>query len=111
MSGTQSERDIALARERADLARLRFGNATQDLIGAFSPDRLKARTIEAASQQFHNARHDLMRRVRHWPLAFAGGALVVGALIFWRPGRKAARLAMRVGSIAWATRNIWRPRP
>ncbi len=110
MSKAQRERDLAQARERADLARLRFGNAAQDLIGAFSPDRLKARTFEAASQQFQTARQELMQRLRHWPVLFAGAALGVGALIFWRPGRKAARYALRLGSFAWATRDLWRRR-
>ena len=108
MSKGERERELARARERADLARLRFGNAVNGVLERLTPDRLRSEAIEAAADHLEQAKRDLMQRFRHWP--FALGSLAIGllAFIFWRPARVAVRYVLRLGSIAWTMRDLWR---
>lgn len=108
MSRDETEREIVRARERADLARLRFGNAVNGVLDRLTPDRLRAEAIEVATDQLALAKQDLMQRFKHAPLAFASLAAGIGALMLWKPARDAGRFAFRLASFAWATRGIWR---
>jgi len=102
------ERDIQRARERADLARLRFGNSVTSALHRVTPDRLKQDAIEEAREQLGNARRDLMKRFRYWPVA--AGAVGVGilAMIFWTPARVVGRYGARAVGIAWTGWQLWR---
>ncbi len=108
MSTADKDREIARARERADLARMRFGNAVNGVLHRLTPDNLRAEAIEVVSDQLEQARHDLLQRFRHWPLAAAAISVAGAAVLFWRPARVVARYALRVASIAWSTRDLWR---
>ncbi|MBO9576225.1 MAG: hypothetical protein J7494_10840 [Sphingobium sp.] len=109
MSRSDRERELARARERADLARLRFGNAVHGVLERLTPDRLRAEAIEAATDQFEQAKRDLMHRFRHWPIVLGSVAAGLLALLFWRPARVALRYGLRAVSIATAVKNLWRP--
>ena len=112
MGRSEQERELARARERADLARLRFSNAVDGVLDRLTPERLRAEAIEAATDQLEQAKRDLMQRFRHWPLALGSlaAAILAGvlALIFWRPARVAARYAFRLGSMALTLKGLWR---
>ena len=108
MARTEQERELARARERADLARLRFGNAVNGVLERITPDRLRAEAIEAATDQFEQAKRDLMQRFRHWPIAIGALAAALLTLIFWRPARVALRYAFRLGSMALTLKGLWR---
>jgi hypothetical protein len=108
MSKANKDREIARARERADLARMRFGNAVSGVLQRLTPDNLRAEAIEVVSDQLEQAKQDLLQRFRHWPVAVATIGAAGIALIFWRPARVVARYALRLASIAWSTRDLWR---
>jgi hypothetical protein len=108
MSKSDKDREIVRARERADLARMRFSNAVTGVLQRLTPDNLRAEAIEVVSDQLEQAKHDLLRRFRHWPVAAATIGAAGVAVIFWRPARVVARYALRVASIAWSTRDLWR---
>ena len=108
MSKANKEREIARARERADLARMRFGNAVNGVLHRLTPDNLRAEAIEVVSDQLEQAKLDLLQRFRHWPVMVATIGAAGAAVIFWRPARVVARYALRVASIAWSTRDLWR---
>jgi len=104
----EREREIARARERADLARMRFGNAVTGVLDKLRPDRLRHELIEVASDQFELAGRDLLKRFRHWPAALGAAGVAALAIIFWKPARVAAGWAVRLASFAWSTRDLWR---
>jgi hypothetical protein len=108
MSKTDHDREVARARERADLARMRFSNAVSGVLDRLTPDRLRAEAIEVAADQLQQAKHDLLERFRHWPVAAASIGAAGLAIIFWKPARVAARYGLRIASIAWSTRDLWR---
>ena len=108
MSNDTRDRDIARARERADLARMRFGNAVNGVLARLSPDRLRAEAIEAAADQFQQARRDIMLRFRRWPVVAIPLAAASLAILFWQPARRVARWGVRLASLAWTTRQLWR---
>lgn len=108
MSQADKERELARARERADLARLRFTNAVDGVLDRLTPHRLRAEAIEVVTDQFEEAKRDLMARFKHWPVAVAAFGAALVALIFWRPARVAAEYAVRLSSIAWTLRDLWR---
>ncbi len=108
MSKAERERQIARARERADLARLRFGNAIDGVLDRLTPDRLRAEAIEIVADQFEQTRHDLIERFRRWPIAVAAAGVAMAVFTFWSPARVLVRYAMRLASIVWTTRDLWR---
>jgi len=108
MSKADKERELNRARERADLARMRFSNAVTGVLERLTPDNLRAEAIEVVSEQLEQAKHDLLKRFRHWPVAVAAIGAAGVAITFWRPARVVARYALRVASIAWSTRDLWR---
>ena len=108
MTREEEQREIARARERADLARLRFGNAVSGVLDRLHPDHLRAEVIEIATDQLDQTRRELLQRFRHWP-ALMGAAAAAGlAITFWRPARVAAGYAVRVAGFLWSTRDMWR---
>lgn len=108
MSKANKEREIAKARERADLARMRFGNAVNGVLQRLTPDNLRAEAIEVVSDQLEQAKNDLLQRFRHWPVALGTVAAAGLAVLFWRPARVAARYVMRAAMLAWSMRDLWR---
>jgi len=110
MSKADKERQIARARERADLARMRFGNAVSGVLHRLTPDNLRAEAIEVVSDQLEQAKNDLLKRFKHWPVALGTVAAAALAVLFWRPARVAARYALRAATIAWSMRDLWRPK-
>jgi hypothetical protein len=110
MSKSDQDRQIARARERADLARLRFSNAVSGVLDRLTPDRLRAEAIEIAADQLEQTRRDLMQRFRYWPVAAASVAAAGVTIAFWRPARVAARYGLQIASFVWSTRNLWRPK-
>lgn len=108
MSKADKEREIARARERADFARMRFGNAVSGVLQRLTPDSLRAEAIEVVTDQLEQAKYDLLRRFRHWPVVLATASAAGVAVLFWRPARVAARYALRLASIIWSTRDLWR---
>ncbi len=107
MSREEHQRELARARERADLARLRFNNAVDSALDRIAPDRLRRDAVEFAADQVEDAWHEIIGRFPYWPLA--AGALGAGvvAMIFWQPARAVARNVLRVFELAWATRELW----
>jgi hypothetical protein len=107
MTGTEREA-LAHARERADLARMRFGNAFDAVMRRMTPERLGADAVGAASDRFEIALRNLFGKTRYWPLA--AGLLLLGAatVTFWRPARTVGRYALQFAQLVWATRQIWR---
>ncbi len=108
MTTSEERREIARARERADLARLRFGNAVTSALHRVTPDRLKADAIEEAREQINNARRDLMKRFRYWPVALGAVGVGAAALIFWKPARVVAQYGARAVGLAWTGWQLWR---
>ncbi len=101
MTSTEQRREIMRARERADLARLRFGNAVTSALHRVTPERLKEDAFEEAREQLNNARRDLMKRFRYWPVALVAVGVGTAALIFWKPARAIAQKGARVAGLAW----------
>ena len=101
MSRSDKERELIRARERADLARMRFGNAVTGVLERLTPDNLRAEAIEVVSEQLELAKHDLLKRFRHWPLMVAAIGVAGVAITFWRPARVVAGYAQRAASIFW----------
>lgn len=104
-----ADRDLAImqARERADLARTRFGNTVDATLHRFSPERIKDDVIDAASESFQDAKRDLLRRMRYWPYVIVPMLVTLALLFFWRPARALVRHAIQAGSLVWTYRNLW----
>lgn len=107
MTRDEQRREIARARERADLARLRFGNAVNAALDRISPDRLRQDAIDIATDQIEDSWHAFIRRFPYWPLAVASLGASIAALIIWRPARVAVRQAVRGIELFWAARQLW----
>lgn len=107
MSREEQRREIARARARADLARLRFSNAVDDALDRIAPDRLRRDAVEFAADQVEDAWRELVRRFPYWPLALGALGAGVAAMIAWQPARTAARHAVRLIELVWATRQFW----
>ena len=108
MSKSDEQRDIDRARERADLARLRFGNAVNGVLQRLAPERLTADVVEAATDQIQNAKRDLLQKFKHWPVVAASIFLAAAAMAFWRPARVVGSYAFRLASVVLATQKVWR---
>jgi hypothetical protein len=107
---TDAERqDLAKARERADLARMRFANAFDGVLQRVSPERLRDDAMDAVADQFTQAKRDLLRSLRFWPIA-VGALGAVLAMSFWRPARTAAGYALRLAELALAMKTLRRPK-
>jgi type VI protein secretion system component VasF len=110
MTNHEKQQRIHQARERADLARLRFSNAVDGVLERVAPQRLTADVLDAAGEKLDDARRDLMQRFRYWPVLVGGLVLAAAAMAFWSPARLVGRYVMRIGSFALATQNLWRPK-
>lgn len=104
----EQRRDIMRARERADLARLRFANAFNGVLGRISPDRLRQDAIEIATDQIEDTWHAFLKRFPRWPVAVATLGASVAAMIIWKPARVAVRHALRGVELLWAVQQLWR---
>ncbi len=107
MTQDEQRRALARARERADLARMRFGNAVNAALDRISPDRLKQDAIEIATDQIEDTWHAFIKRFPYWPLAAATLGAGIAAIFIWRPARIAVRHAARGVELAWAVRQLW----
>jgi hypothetical protein len=96
------------ARERADLARMRFGNAFDGVLRRVAPERLRADALDAASGQFETMRRQLLERIRHWPFALGLLAAALLLTIFWRPARRLGQRALHLAEFGWAIQRLWR---
>ncbi len=112
MSKSEQHREITRARERADLARLRFSNSVGDIVDRLTPDRLRAEAIEIIADQLERTRSDLLVRFKNWPVAAGAAAAVastaVAVFTFWKPARGLLRYIMRFASVLWTARDLWR---
>lgn len=110
MTNADQQLKIARAREHADLARMRFENAWNATIRRAAPDRLTSDALSAASNRLDDVKQELLRRIRHWPIALGIVSVGLGLLVFWRPARAAAQYASRLTALAWTYRTLWRPK-
>jgi hypothetical protein len=107
MKAAERELEITRARARADLARMRFGNAVNTTLHRLSPDRIKDDVIDAASETLQDAKRDLLKRLRYWPYVIVPMLATLALLFFWRPARALVRHAIQAGSLIWTYRNLW----
>lgn len=110
MSQHQDQRKIAKARERADLARLRFANSLDGTRRRLSPDRLKADARIAVSDKIQETKDDMRRTVRKHPVMVGTAAVGTLALLFWKPARATALMGLHIAELVWFNRNLWRSR-
>jgi hypothetical protein len=108
MSRQRRDAEIAAARERADLARMRLRNAADATRTRLQPSRLKADAAIALSDRFDKALRDLGNLVRKRPFIAAGIVLGLGTSLFWSPARLVARKTARIAWLAWLYRKLWK---
>ncbi len=101
---------LSNARDRANLARLRFVTALDGTRKRVSPARLKDDALLAINDKIDDAKNDARQALRRHPVvtvsAVAGGA----AILFWAPARHLALYAARVGQFIWLNRKLWTPK-
>lgn len=110
MSEVDRQVAIVRARARADLARMRFGNDVDGLLGRFDLDRIKADVMEVAGEQLDLAKKDLLARLRHWPFVVGTAVSVLLLVLAWKPALAVLRQATRLIGPAITIWQLWSSR-
>ncbi len=104
---TGRQLQIREARERADLARMRFANSLSNARERLSPARLKQDAVVAAGDKVADVRKSVRSQLFRHPVLAAAAAASGVALLFWKPARKVALVGLRAGRIIWVNRQLW----
>jgi hypothetical protein len=110
VSRSDLHQHLAVTRERADHARLRFNNALQSTRHRLTPDRLKADARAITNDKAREAKQSLRQSIRHHPLLTASALLGGLALLFWAPARQLALFGARASQLIWVNRSLWKSR-
>lgn len=107
MTGPEPRTQIARARARADLARLRFASSVRGARQRLAPARIKEDALVAASDRVEAARADARRTLMRHPLVAASSIAGLVAILFWKPARMVALYGLRGAQLAWLNRKLW----
>lgn len=108
MSRQRKDAEIAVARERADLARMRLRDAADATRTRLQPARLKGDALIALSDRVDKGLRDLGELARKRPFIAAGAFIGLGVALFWPPARRIARKGARIAWLAWIYRKLWK---
>jgi len=108
MTFSRDRARLHTARERADLARLRFANALRGTRARLSPEHLKDDAIRAVSDRVEAGKNEVRRAIRRHPVVTGVAIAGLGASLFWKPARSVAIYGVRASQFIWLNRNLWR---
>lgn len=109
MRQTDPHAGLALAREQADLARLRFSTALGQTRRRLAPGRLRNDALVAAGDKVEETKQSLRQAIRRHPVRTAASVAGLLAIMFWRPARLIALYGMRGAQFALLNRRLWSP--
>lgn len=98
------------ARNRADLARLRFVTALDGTRKRLSPGRLKDDALLVVSDRVDDAKNEARQALRRHPLLTLSAVAGAVAILFWAPARHLTLYAARAGQFIWLNRKLWSPK-